>query len=116
MATDISRKQIENLVREVLEVAPGVESTGAQADQLIAETIENAGAIIQGIEALIKEDGVGASVVVALMVQGACATVLDGLPPDNVRSQAYRAGRRVGKFLSDRWAEGIRSKLIEEKH
>lgn len=107
---DISRQQVADLVNKVLESAPGIEQTGTQVDVIVSEVLEQTLQVINSLEAAAQE-GFGAPVCVAIMVQGACAAVLDGMPPENVRMQLYRAGRAVGRFISDRFAENIRHKL-----
>jgi hypothetical protein len=112
---EISAQQVEELVRSVMETCPGIEGTGAGADVLVTEAIHATLEVANGIESLIKDGGFGAPVCVAIMTQGACAALLDVLfPADDLRTKLYRAGRLIGRFVADRFAEKIRSQLAPD--
>lgn len=112
---EISAQQVEELVRAVMEACPGLEGTGDNTDVLVTEAMNAAMGVAQGIELLIKEDGFGAPVAVAIMTQGACAAMLDVLfPSEDLRTKLYRAGRLIGRFVADRFAEKIRSQLAPD--
>lgn len=110
VAMDISGQQLEELVGRVLECAPGLEETGASAGDVASEVMQQTLAVIGALEAE-AATGFGAPLCVAFMVQGACSAIIDSMPSENLRMQLYRAGRVVGRFIADRFAEKIRGQM-----
>ncbi len=48
-----------------------------------------------------------------LMCAGALAVALEGLPDDSIRTRAYRAGRAVGEFYTQRIATNLAAAVAE---
>lgn len=107
---DISAQQVVELVRAVESAVPGLGETGVGTDVLVSQAIHATLDVINGIEEG-ASDGIGAAAAVAIMTQGACAALLDAMPHDNARTHLYRAGRLIGRFIGDRFAEKLRGQL-----
>lgn len=107
--TEMTRQQIEQLCHDVLEAIPRLRETGLEPDAFVTMVLDQAGAALADIHREIEKakGAIGPGVVIAFAMQGAIAAQLDELPPEDARSQAYRAGRLVGRFRVDRVAETI---------
>lgn len=109
---DISAQEAMELAQKVEDTCPGLEEgLGVPVGNLISEVIEHAGATLRDLDAAQKSGGINANVAVVRMVTGAMAHLGEALPTDRLETKLHRAGRVIGRFMADKFAEKIREEL-----
>jgi hypothetical protein len=110
---EITAQEAMDLAKKVEDACPGIEEgLGIPAGNLITEVITQVGATLQELDAATKGGTeIGPGVVVSRMVLGALDHLTDSMPPDRKEVQFHRAGRAIGKFMAQKFAESIRARL-----
>ena len=100
------------LAARVDEACPGLDGLGMPTGDLIGEVVNQVLATLQELDR--GSNGgkdFNPGVAVARMTMGALAHLADALPPDRKEVQLHRAGRAIGRFMADKFADKIREKL-----
>lgn len=110
---EISAQEAMELAQRVEEACPGLEEgLGVPVGNVISVVIDQSSQVLAELDAAAKGGtAFNATVAVARMVNGALAHLGEALPTDRLETKLHRAGRVVGRFMADKFAEKIREQL-----